>query len=77
MVRKKSYTIQNKYNVNNASQLNVAAALEYVLAHPGDHVNVAELEAACGVGVVITPEQVEQAVERAIQKHKPALLEKR
>ncbi|KAF9406480.1 hypothetical protein HW555_013159 [Spodoptera exigua] len=34
-------------------------------------------EKACGVGVVVTPEQVEQAVEKHMAKYKSELLEKR
>lgn len=39
-----------------------AAALDFVKSHPQDPINQEEFEAACGVGVVITPEQVEDAV---------------
>lgn len=39
-----------------------AAALEFVKDHPQDPINKKEFEQACGVGVVITPEQVEDAV---------------
>ena len=36
--------------------------MQYFLSNPVDKVDVAAFEAACGVGVVVTPEQVEQAV---------------
>lgn len=39
-----------------------AAALEFVKNNPEDPINQKEFEEACGVGVVITPEQVEEAV---------------
>lgn len=39
-----------------------SAALEFVRNHPEDPVNQKEFEEACGVGVVITPEQIENAV---------------
>lgn len=38
------------------------AALEFVKSHPEDPLNVKAFEEACGVGVVVTPEQVEEAV---------------
>lgn len=39
-----------------------AAALEFVKNNPEDPINQKEFEEACGVGVVLTPEQVEEAV---------------
>lgn len=39
-----------------------AAALEFLKNNPEDPINQKEFEEACGVGVVITPEQVEEAV---------------
>lgn len=38
------------------------AALDFVKNHPQDPVNQMEFEDACGVGVIITPEQIEDAV---------------
>ncbi|XP_070193396.1 glutamine--tRNA ligase-like isoform X2 [Littorina saxatilis] len=38
---------------------------------------VAAFEQACGVGVVVTPEEIEAAVESVVKKHKAELLEKR
>lgn len=39
-----------------------AAALDFVKSHPQDPINQKEFEEACGVGVVVTPEQIEDAV---------------
>jgi glutaminyl-tRNA synthetase len=39
--------------------------------------NLAELEECCGVGVVISPAQVEEAVEAEINKVKDEILAKR
>lgn len=44
------------------TDLFVVAALDFVKGHPQDPINQKEFEAACGVGVVITPEQIEDAV---------------
>lgn len=39
-----------------------SAALEYVQSHPLDPINTEDFEQECGVGVVVTPEQIEEAV---------------
>ena len=39
-----------------------SAALEYVRSHPLDPINTEDFEQECGVGVVVTPEQIEEAV---------------
>ncbi|XP_049865211.1 probable glutamine--tRNA ligase isoform X2 [Pectinophora gossypiella] len=60
------------------STLRVDAALEYLLSNVNEKkVDVGAFEKACGVGVVVTPEQVEQAVEKHMSKYKDELLEKR
>ncbi|XP_041973092.1 probable glutamine--tRNA ligase [Aricia agestis] len=60
------------------STLRVDAALEYLLSHVSEqNVDAGEFEKSCGVGVVVTPEQVEQAVEKHMAKYKQELIEKR
>lgn len=60
------------------STMRVDAALEYLLSNVNDtKVDISRFEKACGVGVVVTPEQVEQAVEKHMAKYKDELLEKR
>ncbi|VVC89147.1 unnamed protein product, partial [Leptidea sinapis] len=60
------------------STLRVDAALEYLLEHVNEEqINYPEFEQFCGVGVIVTPEQVEQAVEKHMAKYKSELLEKR
>uniref|UniRef100_A0A3Q3M8R1 Probable glutamine--tRNA ligase n=1 Tax=Mastacembelus armatus TaxID=205130 RepID=A0A3Q3M8R1_9TELE len=59
------------------TELQLAAALDFVKSHPHDPINQKEFEEACGVGVVITPEQIEDAVESVIKKHKEQLLKER
>lgn len=60
------------------STLRVDAALEYLLSNVNDlKINVGAFEKACGVGVVVTPEEVEQVVEKHMAKYKQELLEKR
>ncbi|XP_034732377.1 glutamine--tRNA ligase [Etheostoma cragini] len=59
------------------TELQLAAALDFVKSHPQDPINQREFEEACGVGVVITPEQIEDGVESVIKKHKEQLLKER
>uniref|UniRef100_A0A3Q2SSW7 Glutamine--tRNA ligase n=1 Tax=Fundulus heteroclitus TaxID=8078 RepID=A0A3Q2SSW7_FUNHE len=59
------------------TELQLAAALDFVKGHPEDPISQKEFDEACGVGVVITPEQIEDAVESVIKKHKEQLLEER
>ena len=40
----------------------VTACMQYFLGNPIAKVDVIAFEAACGIGVCVTPEQVEQAV---------------
>lgn len=57
----------------------VDAALAYLLKNglQGTDVNTAELDKHCGVGVVVTPEEIERHVEASIKRNKAALLEQR
>uniref|UniRef100_A0A6Q2XFA3 Glutamine--tRNA ligase n=1 Tax=Esox lucius TaxID=8010 RepID=A0A6Q2XFA3_ESOLU len=59
------------------TELQLAAALEFVKGHPQDPINQKEFDTLCGVGVVITPEQIEDKVEQVIKKHKEQLLKER
>lgn len=57
----------------------VDAALVYLLANvsnSGD-VDIAEFEKTCGIGVVVSPEQIEEEVEKVIKAHKDEIIEKR
>lgn len=44
----------------------ITAALEYLKSHPLDPINVAEFEKACGVGVVVDPEDIEDEVGNSL-----------
>ncbi|KAL4673747.1 hypothetical protein H8959_017681 [Pygathrix nigripes] len=55
----------------------LSAALEYVRSHPLDPIDTVDFEQECGVGVIVTPEQIEEAVEAAINRHRPQLLVER
>ncbi|KAL1518260.1 hypothetical protein ABEB36_001908 [Hypothenemus hampei] len=56
--------------------LRVDKAIEYTLSHM-NKVDVNELEKYCGVGVVVTPEQIEKCVEKHINSCKQELISKR
>lgn len=61
----------------NLNQLFIAA-LTYLLEHMKDeNLNIKEFESSCGVGVVVTDEEVETAVTEAIKVYKEELLERR
>ncbi|NWT45736.1 SYQ ligase, partial [Chroicocephalus maculipennis] len=53
------------------------AALEYLRSHPLEPLDTADFEQACGVGVCVTPEQIEEAVEAVIGQHRAELLAER
>uniref|UniRef100_A0A6M2DDE6 glutamine--tRNA ligase n=1 Tax=Xenopsylla cheopis TaxID=163159 RepID=A0A6M2DDE6_XENCH len=54
----------------------VDAALQFLLSHLNGY-QIDDFEKACGIGVVVTPEQIEKAVNTAMLEHKEAILEKR
>uniref|UniRef100_UPI00358DE5DD glutamine--tRNA ligase isoform X2 n=1 Tax=Myxine glutinosa TaxID=7769 RepID=UPI00358DE5DD len=58
-------------DLTNEQQL--AAALDYLKTHPEDPIDEAEFNQSCGVGVVITPEEVEGVVESIILRHQEGL----
>lgn len=51
--------------------------MDYLMANPVGEVNIKSFEESCGVGVVVTPEQIEHEVEKVIKKNQSELLEKR
>ena len=61
-----SYICQDKLD----NELRLSAAIDFMLKLPPgtttDTVDLEKLDQAAGVGVIITPEQVEEAVEKAI-----------
>ncbi|XP_072569267.1 glutamine--tRNA ligase [Paramormyrops kingsleyae] len=59
------------------TDLQLSAALDFLKNHSQGAVVQEDFDAACGVGVVITPEQIEDAVEVVINKHKDQLLKER
>ncbi|KAF7991819.1 hypothetical protein HCN44_010620 [Aphidius gifuensis] len=59
------------------STLRVDAALNYLLTNVNKTINIQEFEESCGVGVIVTPEEIENAIEKLISKNKNEIIEKR
>lgn len=57
----------------------VDAALEFLLKNgmPGAEIKTADLDKHCGVGIVVTPEEIENVVEASVGRNKAALIEQR
>ncbi|XP_065365523.1 probable glutamine--tRNA ligase [Calliphora vicina] len=71
-----NYIVEKKLD----STMRVDAALEYLLKQvqkKGQAINLKELDKECGVGVVVTPEEIEKIVQQQVAKYKDALLEQR
>ncbi|XP_067934421.1 glutamine--tRNA ligase-like [Watersipora subatra] len=66
------YAVERKILTND--QLD--AALEYLLHNPEKSPGV-EFETACGIGVIVEPDEIEDAVKMAIEAHKSAIIMKR
>jgi len=60
------------------NELRVNAALEFLISNASNKdIVTADLDKACGVGIVVTPEEIENAVEKVIKVNKAELEEKR
>ncbi|GAB1867875.1 glutamine--tRNA ligase [Camponotus japonicus] len=55
----------------------IDAALSYLLANVNNTLNIAEFEEFCGIGVIVSPEQIEEEVEKIIKAHEKEIIEKR
>ncbi|KAL3270551.1 hypothetical protein HHI36_021089 [Cryptolaemus montrouzieri] len=58
------------------STLRVDKAIEYALGHIEKFI-VKDFEEFCGIGVIVTPEQIENAVEKLINENKEEIVTKR
>jgi len=60
------------------NELRVNAALEFLISNASNKdIVTADLDKACGVGIVVTPEEIESAVEKVLKANKAALEEQR
>lgn len=55
----------------------IDAALSYLLVNMNNALNITEFEEFCGVGVVVSPEEIEEEVEKIIKAHENEIIEKR
>ena len=51
--------------------------MDYLMSHPVGNVDIKAFEESCGVGIVVTPEKIEQEVEKVIKAHLSEIKEKR
>ena len=51
--------------------------MEYLLSNPIGQLDIKAFEESCGVGVVVTGDQIEAEVEKFIKLHRDKILEKR
>lgn len=51
--------------------------MDYLLSHLKVNFDVKDFECACGVGITVSPEEIEHVVEKLIKKHRDELLAKR
>ncbi|UJR33814.1 hypothetical protein I4U23_021238 [Adineta vaga] len=59
------------------NELQLLAAIEYLLSHPTEPVDQKALEADAGIGVTVTSEEIERVIEEIIGQNKSKLLEQR
>ncbi|CAF5177965.1 unnamed protein product [Rotaria magnacalcarata] len=59
------------------NELQLTAAMQYLLSNPTEPVDRKALEENAGIGVTITPEQIERTIEEIVADNKPQLLEQR
>ncbi|XP_059505659.1 glutamine--tRNA ligase [Stegostoma tigrinum] len=56
------------------SDLQLNASLNYIKNHQLGPIDSADFERECGIGVVVTPEQIEEVVEAAVNKYRNQLM---
>ncbi|RNA15970.1 glutamine--tRNA ligase [Brachionus plicatilis] len=69
--------VESVVNKNLTTEPQLTAAFEYLISHPGQDLDIKSFNEYCGVGVVVTPEQIKQTVQDVINEKKCEILEKR
>lgn len=59
------------------NEIQLSAAFDFIKGNPVDPIDASEFEKSCGVGVVVTPDEIEDTVEAVIACHKDELIKKR
>lgn len=55
----------------------IDCGLEFLRSSISENINISELENVCGIGIVVTPEEIKQTVKSFIDQNKNELIEKR
>lgn len=74
---RQNFLVENIVNNNLLTELQLTAALDYLLSNQNDPLDTKSFNAHCGVGVVITPEDIKSTVGKVLNKYKAEILEKR
>lgn len=70
--------VKNVANKKLDTQVRIEAALEFVLTNGvTKSINTEEFEKACGVGIVVSPEEIDDAVSSVIKKYRDELIAQR
>lgn len=69
------YLVKNVCNKNLTSEVQLNAAFEYFLSNPVETIDDKKFQEYCGVGVVVTLEDIVKVVEEAIKFHEKDILE--
>ncbi|XP_076820133.1 glutamine--tRNA ligase-like isoform X2 [Clavelina lepadiformis] len=59
------------------TELQLACAFDYLKSHPSYPANEEEFSKACGVGVVVSPEEIEEVIESIVKENHSELVEQR
>jgi glutaminyl-tRNA synthetase len=65
------YIVEDK--LRQESQLN--SALAYLLKHVGESLNEKEMNEYCGVGIVVTYEEIDDVIKEVLEKHRNEIME--
>lgn len=71
------FLIENIVTNKLANETQLTAALEYLISNHSGDLNVNQFNAACGVGVVVTADEVKVAVASLLKEHHKDLTEQR
>lgn len=71
------FLVQNILDRKLDTSLRVDAALDYLLTKGTREIDNLEFEKACGIGIVITPDDIDRAVESVINQYKEEILRQR
>ncbi|XP_015913119.4 glutamine--tRNA ligase [Parasteatoda tepidariorum] len=67
------YVAQGKID----SEIKLNAAFSYLMDHADENTNLKEFEKNAGVGISVTPEEIEKTVEKVIAAHRETLIKER